>query len=133
MNPSVIVRQRRDNWHFLDRLLCHHPGYRRVFPRLPEGVCPLFLPVWVSRRATLVAELSRHGIEPFVFGAFAHPALPSEGFAETQILRDHILCLPVHQYLGEPELAYVAQVLGPLLVQHEFSPDSVFVRFARSP
>jgi DegT/DnrJ/EryC1/StrS aminotransferase family len=115
-NVDFIVQRRRANWAALQQRLAQVPGYLPVFDRLPAGACPLFLPVYVADRSRLIMELESSGIEIFVFGAYAHPALETSLFPETNIMRDMILCLPVQQELGEPEVDIVASAVLPLLL-----------------
>jgi len=126
MDPAKILSHRRDNWMFLDRRLSKFEGYHKVMPELQHGVCPLFLPIWVSQRDALVAKLECHNIETFVFGAEAHPAMVAEDFPETHTLRNNILCLPVHQYLRESQMMHLTSVLGLLLGEHDAMQDPAF-------
>lgn len=113
--PARLVESRRRNWLGLDARLTGTPGYQKVFEPLEEGVCPLFLPVWVNDRSMLMARLREQHIETFAFGAFAHPLLPRAAFPETARLRDSILCLPVHQQLTEAGLDRMAHAFSALL------------------
>ena len=50
--PAQVSERRRRNYLTLDQALIGTSGYCKVFEHLPEGVCPLFLPVWVAERET---------------------------------------------------------------------------------
>ncbi len=102
----------------LDQALAGSPGYRRVFDCLPEGACPLFLPIWVAERETLMAALHLQGVETFRFGATPHPTLDGELLHETAQLRDNILCLPVHDQITDGDLEQMAKIVRPLLARH---------------
>jgi dTDP-4-amino-4,6-dideoxygalactose transaminase len=90
-----------------------------VFPVLYEGVCPLYLPIWVSSRELLIEKLNAHNIESFVFGKYPHPRMNPYAFPEAASMRDLILCLPLHQYMDESQLNRLVDVLGPLLKHHD--------------
>ena len=121
--PARIVERRRRNYMALDLALAGSPGYRRVFDCLPEGACPLFLPIRVAERESLMAALHRQRIETFRFGAKPHPTLDGELLYETARLREDILCLPVHDQILDGDLEQMAKILRPLLARHAL-PDA---------
>jgi len=116
--PARIVDRRRRNYMALDQALEGSPGYRRVFDWLPEGACPLFLPIRVAERETLMAALHREGLETFRFGATPHPTLDGKLLHETARLREDILCLPVHDQITDGDLEQMARIVRPLLARH---------------
>lgn len=115
MDPLLIVRKRRENWQYLESRLSHIHGFQLVFHKLQEGICPLFMPIWVSRQEILRSKLNEQKIETFVFGRFAHPQMNKANFPEAEVLRSQILCLPIHQYMTEIQLSHIVGALGPLL------------------
>jgi perosamine synthetase len=125
MNPTSIIQKRRKNWQYLEAQFSQFQGFHKVFKNLEEGVCPLYLPLWVSRRDMLYSKLSQQNIETFVFGRFGHPQMNRALFPETDVMRNQILCLPIHQYLRESELAHIVAVLGPLLDEHEMIGQNI--------
>ena len=110
-DPSSVVDRRRRNWAALDARLA---GAGKVFETLPDGVCPLFLPIWVAERGPVMRRLAALGVETFLFGAFSHPRMDSAAFPEAERLREEILCLPVHDQLTERSLDHMAAALGAL-------------------
>lgn len=115
LDPAGVFERRRLNYLRLDAMLCDSAGYRPVLPDLPAETCPLYLPIFVRRRAELLVSLQAHAVETFIFGMFHHPAMEAGRFPESRPLREEILCLPVHQNLGEAELRRMAALLRPLL------------------
>ncbi|MGD0497282.1 MAG: DegT/DnrJ/EryC1/StrS family aminotransferase [Bryobacteraceae bacterium] len=120
--PDEVVERRRRNWVGLDARLNGVPGYQKVFNKLEKGVCPLFLPIWVSGRSMLMARLREQGIETFAFGTLAHPLLPQTRFPEAARLRESILCLPVHQQIRESDLDRMSAAVSGLLGRHSQGP-----------
>jgi perosamine synthetase len=116
--PARIVERRRLNYSALDQALAGSPGYRKIFDRLPEHACPLFLPIWVADRETLMTALRRRGVETFRFGAAPHPELDAELRVEATPLRDNILCLPVHDQITDGDIEEMARIVRPLLARH---------------
>lgn len=124
VDVEAVVRRRRVNWKMLHEGLARWPDYQGVFPDLPEGVCPMFLPIRVRNRTELMAKLKARNIETFVFGGFAHPLMEHDERPGHHRLRENILCLPIHQGLGPAHLQYLIQTLGPLLGAHVLEADS---------
>jgi hypothetical protein len=116
--PVRIVERRRRNYSALDQALSGSPGYRKIFDRLPDHACPLFLPIWVADRETLMTALRRRGVETFRFGAVPHPELDAELRQEATPLRDNILCLPVHDQITNGDLDEMVRIVRPLLARH---------------
>jgi len=112
MDPCEIVERRRANYVRLLELVALEQG-DPVFAALPEGCCPLYLPLFVRDRTAVMLRMQSRGVEPFVFGLFHHPTLPVDEFPESKRMREEILCLPIHHQLGERELRRVAEAMAP--------------------
>ena len=117
LDPVAVRERRRRNYLGLAARLGALPGFHPVMTGLPPGVCPLHLPVFVRDRAEVLVRLQAAGVETFVFGMFHHPALEPAGFPEARVLREEILCLPIHQDLDEADLDRLAALLEPLLAR----------------
>jgi hypothetical protein len=75
---------------------------------LPSGTCPLFVPVRVAARDTVLAHLWRRGIEAVdLWREGLEPAGELPGAAE---LRRHVIELPCHQDLDDQDIDRVAAV-----------------------
>jgi perosamine synthetase len=113
--PAHIIQRRRQNYLALDQALTGVPGYRKLFAGLPEGVCPLYLPIWVDRREQLMSAMYRPGVETFRFGATPHPIIGDALRADSRRLRENILGLPIHDQVSESDIARMAEILRALL------------------
>lgn len=115
--PGPVRDRRRANWKWLAERLDRVRGATRVPEALSPGASPLVLVLRVPDRDRLVAALDRAGIDAYVFGARPHPACPPGIVEVARPLREDLVGLPVHQGLGEAELARVAgavrKALGP--------------------
>ena len=101
-----IRRRRVENYRRLDAQL--DPKVVRVFPDLPEGVCPLFFPILVSDKPAAARALQRRGVDALEFwNDSMDPG--SEMSADARFLRAHVLELPIHQDLTPRQLAHVAR------------------------
>ena len=108
-DADALRERRRAHYRQLQQALAAVPGLEPLYPELPEGVCPLSLPLLVSDRAAWVAALQAVGIAALPWWAGYHPrSIAWEAFPEACHLKDHILTLPVHQNLDAPHLAYLA-------------------------
>lgn len=112
--PDQIVAKRRSNYLLLSKLLAPS-GIKPFFPTLDEGVCPLFLPIYVEKRNDLELCLLDHGIETFVFGRTLHHSLAKTKSPFSQKFSRHLLGLPIHQNLQDKHIAYMAEIVGQCL------------------
>jgi len=108
LDARDVVRQRRENYQALAAKV--HDGVRLLFPDLPDGVCPLFLPVLVRDRHAAHEALLAEGIHTVEFWSLGHPDLPSD-LAQVRFLRQHVLEIPIHQGVGTPEIDRLANAL----------------------
>lgn len=84
-----------------------------LFPRLDEGVCPLFFPLLVADKHAAARALWARGIQAVEFWNDGDPEATGRGFEDAQFLRDHVLELPIHQDITARQLDYIAdQILG---------------------
>jgi hypothetical protein len=82
-----------------------------LVPELPSGACPSWFPVRVDDAEPLHRFLGGHGVDCLRFWSFFHRALPKERFPFEAALKRSVLALPVHQDLGEEDMAHLASLL----------------------
>ena len=111
IDGKMVVEKRRSNYQSLMNRIKRIRGIKVCFPDLPEGVCPLFLPVEVKNRNQVQNRLERKKVQTFVFGKFSHKALPKDDFSDARFFSDHILSFPIHQNLENDHIEYIAQSL----------------------
>ena len=110
IGSATIVQKRRNNYERLAGALDGIPGIQLLYSRLPDGVCPLSLPLLVSNRNGCVAALNSLGIEAFPWWAgFHRDAITWPEFPQACSLKHHLLTLPVHQGLDDRHLNHVAR------------------------
>ena len=108
---QTIIARRRKNYQALETLLQPRLGDRFVFPELPNGVCPLCFPLFVTQRDAVAASMADNGVVPFIFANLPHPLLDEGEFPELKTFADEIIGLPIHQQLTEQDMAVVADAL----------------------
>jgi len=106
-----VRRRRIDNYRRLDAQL--DARVARVFPRLPDGACPLFFPVLVADKPAAARALQRRGIDALEFW---NESMDSgrEMSADARFLREHVLELPIHQDLTPRHIAHIARQVSEL-------------------
>ena len=114
-DPAEIVARRRRNYARLDAMLRDAAGYRPVAVSLPDECCPLYLPIFIRNRHDAFVKLFASRIEPFIFGMFHHPAMMIDAFPESRMMRDDILCLPIHHDVGDADIERVAALVRAVL------------------
>jgi len=105
-----LIALRRRNYEILQERLRRRLNLTFFFDFLPDGVCPLFLPVLVTERDLIASRMIERGVEPFIFGRLLHPKIPKEGFETANYLADHVMALPIDQQLTVEDMSTVADV-----------------------
>jgi dTDP-4-amino-4,6-dideoxygalactose transaminase len=110
----VVVRRRRNFRRLAEALDGVVPI---IGAPLPEGTCPLFLPVRIRGRekAVVQAALSARGVDAVDFWNSSDPACPGREFPEVMTLRREVLELPCHQSLDDEDIDYVARAVKDVL------------------
>ena len=108
---SDIRRRRIENYRLLDAQL--DASVERVFPSLPDGVCPLFFPIIVDDKAAAARALQQRGVDALEFWNESMES-GSEMGADARFLRRHVLELPIHQDLTAKHLTHVAREVSAL-------------------
>jgi perosamine synthetase len=109
-----IRERRRANYRLYLSGILDFPHLRPLFPKLPDGVCPLNFPVIVDNRSELCAALNQRGIAAIKWWSGYHQGLAWDQHPEACFLKDHILALPVHQDLVEKDIAYILETIEGL-------------------
>lgn len=110
MDYQTVISLRRRNFLYLIKRLPNQTN--PVYENLPDGVCPLGLPILVAKeeRDSVRLGLQRRRIYPSI-----HWRLPREirnqGYRESCTLSDRILTIPIDQRYSIEEMEYVAQAL----------------------
>jgi dTDP-4-amino-4,6-dideoxygalactose transaminase len=99
VNEGIVVATRRDNYLALRRDLKGVASLQPLYSSLPEGVCPLVMPVIVDDRSRWVSDLNRAGIDAISWWAGYHPAPACDEFPDAAYLKNHVMALPVHQQI----------------------------------
>jgi dTDP-4-amino-4,6-dideoxygalactose transaminase len=105
-----IVARRRRNFQRLAAQLEH--TFPVVGAPLPAGTCPLFVPVLVDDKRTLLGALHARGVDAVDFWSSGDPACDLDRFPEVAALRRHVLELPCHQSLDDHAIDRLAQVVN---------------------
>lgn len=100
-DPGQIISARRRRYQLLAAALKGSAGIEIPVPDLPDGTCPLFLPLLLRERDSLRAFLETRGVQTFVFGEVPHPLLNADTCAISSRWSRENLCLPTHQSLSD--------------------------------
>jgi dTDP-4-amino-4,6-dideoxygalactose transaminase len=113
-NPAHVVGRRRR--HFARLLkVCHNlPWATPIFATLPDGVCPLGLPLVAEDRDRWRDILLRRGVNVRTYWEQLPPAVDPDRYTDAAWLRDRILVLPTHQGLPSDGVEWLARLLPSL-------------------
>lgn len=114
-DAAQAIFARRENYRVFLEHLADIPGAIPLFPELAPDACPLSMPVLVERRDALAAALVARGIPATPWWAGYNRHLDWTGCEDACHLKDHVLSLPLHQYLGTAAISHIAQELRRLL------------------
>lgn len=109
---ASIRRRRVENFR---RLAAEIGGAAAIFRAdLPDGACPLFLPILVDDKAAAASELRHSGVDALEFWNYGMAACDRQASADAHYLRQHVLGLPIHQDLRSRHITHTAQVVSRL-------------------
>jgi dTDP-4-amino-4,6-dideoxygalactose transaminase len=80
-----------------------------VFESLPDGVCPLFFPVFVQDKQATAERLRARGVDALEFWNDSSEPGGHEMGPDARFLRHHVLELPIHQDLTARHIDYIAR------------------------
>jgi len=104
-----VTRLRRNNFKYLAQKLS---GIIEMpVNELPEGTCPLFLPVFVGNKSAVHEQMRRIGIGTVNFWSIQNADIPIGTFPDVDYLRQHVLEVPIHQGIGKKHLDLMAEEL----------------------
>jgi hypothetical protein len=85
-----------------------------VFESLPDGVCPLFFPVLVNDKHGTAMRLRARGVDALEFWNDSSEPGGHEMGPGAQLLRRHVLELPIHQDLTPRHIDHIARQMRGL-------------------
>ena len=113
VDAAAIRERRRRNYAALVAEL--GPVCPERFRALPDGVCPLYLPVMAADRPRAMADLLGRGVRAVEIWPVPHPLLDREAHADLEPVRRGLLALPVHQDLEPWHVAAVVRAAKDVL------------------
>jgi len=114
-NVKETVAARRRNFEIYLETLSGLPGVQPLFSDLCESTCPLSMPLVVNNRDALAAALVKEGISATPWWAGYHSKLDWVDCADACYLKDHVLSLPLHQYLHSTDIKHISERLQSLI------------------
>ncbi|WP_170763215.1 DegT/DnrJ/EryC1/StrS family aminotransferase [Ruegeria lacuscaerulensis] len=112
---SDVISTRRANWHRYRELLDGMPGVEFLKPDLEPGTCPLNMPLLVADRDRVARDLQACGIGATPWWAGFNRNLDWTGQDEAIALKNTVLSLPLHQFLGPAHLEHIVTQLRQVL------------------
>lgn len=112
LDYGEIRRRRRENFRLLGEKLADYTTMVRT--DLPDGICPLFLPILVEDKPAAARALEQRGISAVEFWNSGDPVVTGSGHSDAQFLRDHVLELPIHQGVRVAQIEYMAEQVAKL-------------------
>jgi perosamine synthetase len=108
---AEVVARRRQHYARLLAVCRTLSWAQPLFPTLPDGVCPLGLPLVAEDRDHWRDRLLQLGVNVRTYWEHLPPSVDLEQFPDAAWLRDRILVLPVHQGLSTRGVEWLARLL----------------------
>ncbi|RIK10785.1 MAG: hypothetical protein DCC49_02345 [Acidobacteria bacterium] len=110
-DAAAIRERRRENFVAAAEVLADlvQPAYRA----LPDGTCPLYVPIRVKRRDAVMKGLWGRGVRAIEIWPVAHPLL--EGYEDLRQVRSELIALPVHQALSVERAVEAAKIAASVV------------------
>jgi len=129
-DATAVAARRRANYARLADRIRDVPGAALLYDDLPPRVCPLSLPLVVEQRAAWTRGLTRRGIAAIGWWAGYHRAYAWDAFPDARFLKDHVVALPIHHELSEPQIDAIGEEVHQL--SRRLSPASRPVALRRT-
>jgi dTDP-4-amino-4,6-dideoxygalactose transaminase len=85
--------------------------FKLLYDSLPDGVCPLVLPVIVEDCQAVCRWLNQDGVAAGPWWSGFHKLFDWEGFPEAKYLKEHVIAIPIHQQLNRKCIDYISFLL----------------------
>lgn len=126
LDADQMRERRRENYQTLLQGINGSAKIRPVFPVLPEGITPLYCPVWVEgNRKELQSQLANASIyAPIVWPKAENlpPVCP-----EAEALYKQLLCLPIDQRYGKEDMERIAWQVNLAAEAQGMPPDIYYL------
>jgi dTDP-4-amino-4,6-dideoxygalactose transaminase len=114
-NVAAAISARRENYQTFLSGLDEIQSVKPLFPHLTEEACPLSMPVLVENRDALVRALVACGIAATPWWSGYSRRLDFSRVPDACYLKDHVLSLPCHQFMGPVEVHHITTELHRLI------------------
>lgn len=104
---NMVFEKRRSNYSKLYNGICDLKNVKPMLGPLPDGVCPLLLPITVLDTRYWIDELNKCAIKSTTWWEGFHRKLNWQNFPEAKYLKQNLVVLPVHQYLNDEDINYI--------------------------
>lgn len=123
---TEIAARRRRNYALFDAHLKEHSGLKKLFPVLPEDVCPWAYPVLLADRSAHDHLLRERGVPLFTFGEALHPNVEQcdeDTREDARYLSEHLLLFAVHQNFDPADILGFVRSINSFFEGMEADPQ----------
>lgn len=106
-----LIVKRRENYSYLSQFLTNNTKLQPIFNKLPENVCPLFLPLYVKDRRD---EFKRKLIDNKIYAPVHWPRVPQIDYsiyAGANSILENIISIPIDQRYSLAEMDRIAYII----------------------
>lgn len=106
---SEICCIRKANYTYLYENIIQYSWIQPVLTEINDGICPLYLPVYVKNRKELQSFLAERNIYCPVIWPKSENILETDSV--TEYMYEHMLCIPIDQRYGLEEMNVIREAL----------------------
>jgi hypothetical protein len=110
---AAFAERRRDHYRRLARLVADLPGACALFPILPDGVCPMSLPLVASGGRSLARRIHEAGVRTGQWWEVPPEVANDPGLHRVALrFYDQLVFVPVHQSLSSRDVDEIGERLA---------------------
>jgi dTDP-4-amino-4,6-dideoxygalactose transaminase len=116
-NFKELIEKRRRNYSYLSETIQNNKNIKCIFPELPAGICPLFLPVYSDNRD----KLQKYLIENKVFAPIHWPKptkVDPKKNPGCENIRNNIISIPIDQRYSLAEMDKIAYIINKFKIEN---------------
>jgi hypothetical protein len=112
-SAAAFAERRRDHYRRLARLVTDLPGAAPLFPILPDGVCPMSLPLMASGGRSLARRIQQAGVRTGQWWDVPPEVANDPGLHRVALrFYDQLTFVPVHQSLSSRDIDEIGERLA---------------------
>jgi perosamine synthetase len=121
-DPDRARAKRKQNFEYFAKKTKDLRGMSPLFSEISSETCPLSFPILVDKQSSVCEALNVAGIAATPWWSGYHSRLDWQDQKSACFLKNHIVSLPIHQYLDSEQIDYMVETLEFILKDLKAAP-----------